>query len=479
MAAMTCGNSLVVYDLAAGAQISSEPVLFELRANGTSLQRFTVDERSQLLLAGLSVATYVDLNDNRPPVIPAGGFSLHWRGSATYNVNATDPDNDALTYSIVGLPALGTASWENGPPGVLRYVANGTQSGLDSVGISAYDGAESTSANILVTLTNTVPAASTSALEFHWRGAQTARLVLSDPDGDPVTTRLGTPPAHAGLTLTNASTGDILVTPSGAYAGVDSFTYDAYDGDAASPMRTVQVTFTNTAPTAATTALTFHWRGAQTATLTQADANGDPLLTRISAMPARGALELTNAAAGEVRFTPSGAFLGTDSFIYDAFDGLSASPARSVQITLTNTTPSAPAAISRDVTVGTVATGTLAATDADNDPLTFLVVTQPSRGTLTLNTATGAFEYTPVAGSGGVTATVAASDGVSQSTAATLTFNYPATPAPSPPRGGKKGGGAIDVVTLLAGLVMLLAISRRRRVDMTPLLPRAAFRAPD
>ena len=42
----------------------------------------------------------------------------------------------------------------------------------------------------------------------------------------------------------------------------------------------------------------------------------------------------------------------------------------------------------------TVLTGTLMATDADNDMLTYAVVAQPTQGTVTVN-ANGAFTYTP------------------------------------------------------------------------------------
>jgi hypothetical protein len=456
-AAVVCGNTLKVYDFAARQVVDSTPVNMTNSGEHGALRKFTLASRSHLLVGGSGVVDFIDGAVNHAPVIPAGGFSLHWRGSADYTLGATDADNDPLTYSISGLPTLGAASLPVATPGVLHYVANGTAKGSDSVGITVDDGTTSASRNIAVTLTNTAPTASTSTVSFHWRGAQTARLGLSDPDGDPLVIRSVSPPARGALSIIDAAAGDIRFTPSGAFVGNDSFAYDAYDGADASAARTVQVSLTNTLPLADTTALSLHWRGVQSAHLTISDADGDPLTLRLVTAPARGTLAVTSAAGGDVSFTPSGAFVGTDTFTYDVFDGAQASAPQTVQLTLTNTAPASPAGFTRDVTVGTNLSATLASTDADGDPVSFVVVSPPARGTLTVNATSGQLEYVPVAGTGDVTATVAASDGVGQSAAATLTFHYPVVTNPPPGSssssgGGKKkgGGGAFDPLTLAA-----------------------------
>jgi Concanavalin A-like lectin/glucanases superfamily/Bacterial Ig domain len=70
----------------------------------------------------------------------------------------------------------------------------------------------------------------------------------------------------------------------------------------------------------------------------------------------------------------------------------------------------------------TAFTATLQATDPDGDPLTYAVVTSPSKGTVILNPTTGAFTYTPLSGSSGVdTFTFKASDGLLDSNIATIT----------------------------------------------------------
>jgi hypothetical protein len=67
-------------------------------------------------------------------------------------------------------------------------------------------------------------------------------------------------------------------------------------------------------------------------------------------------------------------------------------------------------------------TGTLVAADADNDRLTFDVVTKPAKGIVVVDRATGVFTYTPKRGAEGRDQfTFRASDGLLASNAAAIT----------------------------------------------------------
>lgn len=467
LGAAVCDNDLKIYNFATRQVVSQTELNLTNSGMYGALRKFKLGSRDHLLVGGSGLVDLLDGTPNHPPVIPAGAFQVHWRGSTDYTLGATDADNDPLVYSISGLAALGVASLPGATPGVLHYAASGTAKGSDTVGITVDDGTVSVSTNIAVTLTNTAPTASTGTLSLHWRGAQTARLAAGDANGDPLVIRNVTAPAHGALSIVDAAAGDIRFTPSGAFVGSDSFSYDAFDGADASAPRVVQVALTNTLPAAGTQALSLHWRGVQSAHLAGSDADGDPWVVRLGTAPGHGTLAIVNAANGDVSFTPSGAFVGTDNFTYETFDGAQASALQTVQVTLTNAAPAAPAGSARDVTVGITSTATVAATDPDGDPLTYVVVSPPSRGTLTVNATSGQFDYVPAAGTGDVTATVAASDGVSQSAAATLTFRYPVVTTPPPGSsssssgGGKKKGGAFDFLTLLAGALLWLAARRR------------------
>lgn len=133
-------------------------------------------------------------------------------------------------------------------------------------------------------------------------------------------------------------------------------------------------------------------------------------------------------------------------------------------MTLTNTTPTATNA-QFNVSAGATISGTLSGADADGDAIRYSIVQQPSVGTLTLDTTTGAFQYASSAsGAGAVTVTFAVTDGASTSQG-TLQFQYQAVTSPPPTNGGggKSGGGGSSDALLLALLASLGAIARVRR----------------
>ena len=73
--------------------------------------------------------------------------------------------------------------------------------------------------------------------------------------------------------------------------------------------------------------------------------------------------------------------------------------------------------------VNTPKSGVLVATDVDGNPLTYLISTAPTKGTVTLNAATGAYTYTPLAGRIGADSfRFRANDGVTNSALTTVSI---------------------------------------------------------
>src|SRR5205823_3361126 len=68
----------------------------------------------------------------------------------------------------------------------------------------------------------------------------------SDPDGDPLTFTITTPPAHG--TLTSLANGTYQYTPALHFVGTDSFSFTASDGAATSDAATFTIDVTNGAP---------------------------------------------------------------------------------------------------------------------------------------------------------------------------------------------------------------------------------------
>src|SRR5205814_353545 len=101
-------------------------------------------------------------------------------------------------------------------------------------------------------------------------------------------------------------------------------------------------------------------------------------------------------------YTPAANYHGTDSFTYKANDGQADSGIATVNIAITAVND-APVAVNdsyttaEDTTLNVAAAGVLANdSDVDGDSLSAVLVSQPTHGSLTLN-SNGSFRYAPAA----------------------------------------------------------------------------------
>jgi hypothetical protein len=150
------------------------------------------------------------------------------------------------------------------------------------------------------------------------------------------------------------------------------------------------------------------------------------LAARLVSGPQHGTLTLR--AGGAFSYAPQRDFTGRDSFSYKADNAAFASAAATVAITV-NPVNDPPTALARHYTaalgaaLAVPAPGVLlGARDPEGRPLRAVKAADPARGTLRLE-ADGSFTYQPAAGAapGTVTFSYRASDGVTQSAAATVT----------------------------------------------------------
>jgi VCBS repeat-containing protein len=158
------------------------------------------------------------------------------------------------------------------------------------------------------------------------------------------------------------------------------------------------------------------------------DPDGNPLTAVKISDPAHGTVTLN--ANGSFVYTPALNYNGADSFTYAASDGTSNSNTATVTITIAPVNDP-PVANSQTVntTVNTPVAVTLSAADIDGNPLSYNIVSGPTRGAL--SGAAPNLTYTPNTGlSGTDTFTFNASDGTSNSNTATVTITVGA-PAPA------------------------------------------------
>lgn len=227
-------------------------------------------------------------------------------------------------------------------------------------------------------------------------------------------------PAGGTLTLTLTGTVDPL-----AAAGVLTLSAavqvpnDVIDPNAANNSATDSDTLTgNSAPVANAQSVSVNEDGSVLITLTGTDADADPLTFSIDAGAAHGSLVGT---LPNLTYTPDANYHGPDAFTFRVSDGTHSSTAViSITVQSVNDAPVAAGAsfvTNEDAPLGI----TLGGADTDGDPLTFIIVTPPSLGTLTGSGASRT--YTPAANASGNDSFVyAVSDGTTQSPSATITI---------------------------------------------------------
>ena len=288
------------------------------------------------------------------------------------------------------------------------------------VDISAPGGADSEANGILSTLNNgtTVPAANTyrvgigtSFAASHVSGI--VSLVLSANPG-----------------LSPAQVLDTIKTTARAFTDGSCTTTTCGAGiiNAAAAVQAA-ATAANSVPVAANGSLTTDEDSAVNGVLEANDADGDDLTFSIVTNGTLGSAVITNVAMGAFTYSPNAGATGADSFTFKVNDGRVDSAPATVRVTINSTPVASDGSLTTDENQS--ATGTLNATDADGNDLTFSTVTNGTKGQVTItDPASGAFTYSPNAGATGADSfTFKVNDGRVDSASATVsvTINAAAT----------------------------------------------------
>ena len=320
----------------------------------------------------------------------------------------SDADGDPLQV-VAGNPLHGTLAVND--DGSFTYTPEANFHGLDGFSYYVSDGAANShvaTATITVNPVNDAPV----AVNEEYTIDEDTPLSLGAPgllgndtdlDGDTLAASLLNPPQHGTLALN--SDGSLTYTPDANFHGVDGFSYLASDGEAQSEAAgvTINILPVNDAPEAKDDAYILDEDTSLTVTdsgvlANDIDADGDALTATLVSGPTSGTLELHDD--GSFTYTPSVNFSGTDSFVYAAGDGTTASEA-TVNITVNAVADAAVVnadaySTGEDVVLSAgVDTGVLANDyDPAGGPLAAELVAGPERGTLDLQ-ADGSFTYTP------------------------------------------------------------------------------------
>ncbi|MSU31101.1 MAG: tandem-95 repeat protein, partial [Pedosphaera sp.] len=223
---------------------------------------------------------------------------------------------------------------------------------------------------------------------------------------------------------------NLVYLPNPNVSGTDSFTYKVNDGTADSALATVSITIAavNDAPVAKALTVEAIEDTAKVITLAGVDVEGSALSYTVVTGPINGTLTGTSP---NLVYLPNPNVSGTDSFTYKVNDGTADSALATVSITIAAVND-APEAFNVFVNTeqGSRTEFSLAGSDSEGAKLTYTLLTQPTKGTLSGNAPD--FVYTPGSSASGTDSfTYKVNDGTKDSAVATVTIEIATIEAPT------------------------------------------------
>jgi len=429
------GNTLtygiVAQPLNGTASIVAGKLVYMPNANYNGADSYTYKANDGTVDGNTATVNVTVTAQNDAPVATPQTLSTAEDTLLPITLSGSDVENSPLTFTVVTPPANGVLS---GIGANLTYTPASNYNGPDSFTFRVNDGAiDSSVATISITVTaaNDAPVAIGETYSTAEDTALTIALpgVLgndSDPENNTLTAVKVTNPANGTVTL-NAN-GSFTYNPNANFNGSDSFTYKANDGFLDSNTVTVDITVSaaNDIPVATPQTLTTPEETALAITLSGTDVENSPLTYAVITPPTNGILSGTEP---NLVYTPNSNYNGPDSFTFRVNDGTVNSPIATITLTVTPLND-APVAVSESYTspentaLNIVTPGVLGNDqDLDGNPLTAILVTSPTNGTLTLN-ADGSFTYIPNKYYNGPDSfTYKANDGTADSNTVTVTIN--------------------------------------------------------
>ncbi len=325
--------------------------------------------------------------------------------SGASSVYAVDLDGDG-DMDVVGSSA-GSVSWyenggsENFTTHIITTAADDAQSvytaDVDGDGDLDVLSAALGDSKISWYEINYSPVANDTAITSSEDRDYTGMLSASDSDGDALTYSIIIGPANGRATVSDNATGTFSYRPVEDYTGLDSLIFSVTDS-VLSDIATVSITVTavNDAPVAVTAAVTTEEDMDYGGLVSAFDIDNDPLTYSLLTEPSHGTVAITDSSAGTYTYSPKVNYNGSDSFTFTSSDGtLSDTSKVSITVTAVNDSPVAFAEI---VTTSedTKYSGSVSASDVENDILTYNILTNPSNGTVSItNSSLGTFTYSP------------------------------------------------------------------------------------
>ena len=319
-------------------------------------------------------AASVSVVDTAPPTAVADTATTDEDVVVQIDVLQNDSDvcGSALAFSSVGTPSSGVAEIVGEqvrytPPAGFNGTASFSYSVADCSGLQNIG-----QVTITVTSVNDAPIANEAVLAISEDAALSVALTASDPDGDTLSYGILNGPSHGTITGFDSVTGTLIYTPDLNFHGEDAFTFEACDPDGVcdSAAVTITVEAVDDHPVADEQAVTTPEDTAIAIQVTGSDVDGEALTYGIVSGPSHGTISGFDETTGELIYTPTQHYTGSDSFVFDVSDSHVEHGRPQATVTIT-VTPVNDAPVASDQTRATgedTATGffALAIEDPDN-----------------------------------------------------------------------------------------------------------------
>lgn len=191
--------------------------------------------------------TPAEIAANAPPVLAAiGSKTINLNNLLSFTVTASDADNDALTFSVTGLP---TGASFNPSTGVFSWTPTSGQAGSYPIEFSVTDGKATVKEQINIAVLNNAPVITITTQPLGpvtENELVTIVISVGDPNGDPITVSASGLAVEGGGVF-DPATSTFSWTPAIVTAGTYSVTFAANDGTSLAT-KTVSIDYVRTNP---------------------------------------------------------------------------------------------------------------------------------------------------------------------------------------------------------------------------------------
>jgi hypothetical protein len=311
-----------------------------------------------------------------PPVAENQAVEVTAGESKPITLGGNDPRGAKLNYTVAAQPKQGTLI---GTPPTLTYTAWRTATGSDDFSFKVNNGKkDSAPATVSITISEPPPVAENQAVEVTAGEPKPITLKGNDPKGAKLSYSVVAQPKQGALSVAPPG---LTYTAERTATGSDSFTFKVNNGRKDSAPATVSITISEPPPIADNQAVEVTAGEPKRITLNGSDPKGAKLSYQVVQNPKKGRL---TGIPPQLTYTADQTASGSDSFNFKVNDGQKDSEkAASVTIEIAKfNQPPVATPQTVVVTAGEAKTITLGGNDPEGAKLSYSVVQNPTKGTL-------------------------------------------------------------------------------------------------